>query len=87
MISDTATVRMIFDQCPHRMACARCDFYFPKESAQAQLLEGKQNLLRLRQEITLNEAELAAVEQDIGAYDKLLQDLANVPTPDGSNHS
>jgi hypothetical protein len=21
-----------FDQCPHRMACARCDFYIPKTS-------------------------------------------------------
>jgi hypothetical protein len=69
------------------MACIRFDFYLPKESAQAQLLEGKQNLLRLRQEITLNEAELAAVEQDVAAYDKLLQDLASIPTPGGSNHS
>jgi hypothetical protein len=21
-----------FDQCPHRMACAKCDFYVPKRS-------------------------------------------------------
>jgi Tn3 transposase DDE domain len=28
-----------FEQCPHRMACARCDFYIPKPSGKAQLLE------------------------------------------------
>ena len=28
-----------FEQCPHRMACARCDFYTPKDSTKAQLLE------------------------------------------------
>ena len=33
-----------FDQCPHRMACAKCSFYRPKGSTQAQLLEGKANL-------------------------------------------
>ncbi len=30
-----------FDQCPHRMACARCSFYVPKDSSRALLLEGK----------------------------------------------
>jgi integrase len=33
-----------FEQCPHRMACARCDFYVPKDSSKAQLLEAKSNL-------------------------------------------
>jgi hypothetical protein len=28
-----------FEQCPHRMACAKCTFYMPKSSSQAQLLE------------------------------------------------
>jgi len=28
-----------FEQCPHRMACARCDFYTPKGSTKAQLLD------------------------------------------------
>jgi hypothetical protein len=37
-----------FEQCPHRMACAKCTFYMPKGSSQAQLIEGKANLLRLR---------------------------------------
>lgn len=25
-----------FDQCPHRMACAKCSFYLPKHSSQMQ---------------------------------------------------
>lgn len=29
-----------FDQCQHRMACAKCDFYMPKESTAALLLAG-----------------------------------------------
>ncbi len=36
-----------FEQCPHRMACARCDFYTPKDSTKAQLLEAKDNLQRM----------------------------------------
>ncbi|HLI57663.1 MAG TPA: tyrosine-type recombinase/integrase, partial [Actinomycetota bacterium] len=35
-----------FEQCPHRMACARCDFYLPKPSSRAQLLEAKAGLQR-----------------------------------------
>jgi integrase len=72
-----------FEQCPHRMACAKCDFYMPKDSTAALLLEGKEHLLRLLQEIPLAEAEQAAVEEGIGAYEKLLVKLADVPTPAG----
>ena len=36
-----------FEQCPHRMACARCDFYIPKPSSEAQLLEAKDGLQRM----------------------------------------
>lgn len=72
-----------FDQCPHRMACAKCSFYLPKGSTQAQLLEGKANLLRMRQEIPLREAELAAIDDGVAAFEKLLVQLADVPTPAG----
>ncbi|MFC0139342.1 tyrosine-type recombinase/integrase [Erwinia mallotivora] len=34
-----------FEQCPHRMACAKCSFYLPRNSSEAQYLEGKHNLL------------------------------------------
>jgi hypothetical protein len=72
-----------FDQCPHRMACAKCAFYRPKGSTQAQLLEGKANLLYMLQEIPLSDEERAAVEDGIEAMEKLCQQLADVPTPAG----
>jgi len=64
------------------MACARCGFYEPKAAAKAQALEGKANLLRLRQEIPLNDAELRAVEEGIAAHVELVAKLGNVPAPD-----
>jgi integrase len=71
-----------FDQCPHRMACAQCSFYLAKESTRAQMLEAQTNLLRLRQEIPLSQPELAAVEEGLIAYERLIAKLADVPTPD-----
>lgn len=72
-----------YSQCPHRMACARCSFYVPKDSMRAQLLEGKTNLSRMREEIPLTDEEVAAVEEGIGLHDKLLDCLSDVPTPAG----
>ncbi len=72
-----------FDQCPHRMACARCDFYVPKGSTRAQLLEARGNLERMRAEIPLSEEELAAVDEGETAIDRLLEKLTDVPTPAG----
>lgn len=72
-----------FEQCPHRMACAKCSFYVPKGSTRAELLEGKANLMRLRQEIPLTEEEVAAVDDGIGALERLCERLADVPTPQG----
>ena len=65
------------------MACAKCAFYRPKGSSQVQILEGKNNLLRLRQEIPLSETELAAVDDGVASLEKLLSQLADVPTPAG----
>ena len=46
-------------------------------------LEGKSNLLRMRQEIPLSDAELAALDEGVSALESLLSRLANVPTPAG----
>jgi len=73
-----------FDQCPHRMACARCAFYVPKASSKALLLEGKANLLRLRQDIPLTDDELRAVDEGIAAHNELVAKLSAVPAPDQS---
>ena len=72
-----------FDQCPHRMACARCAFYRPKPSSQNQLLEARANLLRLKQEIPLTDDECAAVDVGLMALERLCTGLADVPTPAG----
>jgi hypothetical protein len=48
-----------------------------------QLLQGKANLLQLRQEISLNDSELAAVDDGVAAMEKLLEQLADVSTPAG----
>ena len=73
-----------FEQCPHRMACAKCSFYLPKESTAAALLEGKSNLLRMRQEIPLTDAEIAALDDGVSALESLLSRLENIPTPSGT---
>jgi integrase len=72
-----------FDQCPHRMACAKCAFYRPKGSSHALLLEGKANLLRLRQDIPLTDDERSAVDDGLEALERLCVQLADVPTPAG----
>jgi hypothetical protein len=46
------------------------------------MLEATTNLLRFRQEIPLSEPELEAVEQGLAAYEKLIANLRDVPTPD-----
>jgi hypothetical protein len=72
-----------FEQCPHRMACARCDFYTPKHSTKAELLEAKTNLQRMTTTIPLTDDELAAIQDGQAALDHLLNQLADTPTPAG----
>lgn len=72
-----------FEQCQHRMACARCDFYTPKGSARAQLLEANSSLQRMLAEIPLTDDEQAAVSDDREALARLLEHLTDTPTPSG----
>jgi integrase len=72
-----------FEQCQHRMACARCDFYTPKRSSKGQLLEASGNLQRMLAGIPLTDDERAAVEDGHTAVTALLDRLADVPTPAG----
>lgn len=65
------------------MACAKCDLYMPKQSTAVLILEGKKNLLRMLQQIPLGEAEQAAIDDGLAAYEKLLLKLADLPTPAG----
>lgn len=72
-----------FEQCPHRMACARCDFYIPKPSSRAQSLEAKADIDRRLTQIPLTDTERAALELDHKALETLLESLADEPTPAG----
>jgi hypothetical protein len=65
------------------MACAKCSFYVPKGSSLEQIIEGKANLLRMKQELSLTEEEVAAVDDGLTALDTLQEKLADVPTPAG----
>ena len=72
-----------FEQCQHRMACAKCDFYAPKDSSKGHLLEAKDNLQRMLASIPLSDDERDAVDDGQAALDKLLECLADIPTPAG----
>ncbi len=70
-----------FDQCPHRMACARCDFYVPNASERGRWLETRDGLLKMLQEIPLSDEERAAVDGDVQALNRLLEHLKEIPPP------
>jgi hypothetical protein len=72
-----------FEQCQHRMACAKCDFYTPKDSSKGQLLEAKNNLQKMLAAIPLSDDERDAVDDGQAVLDKLLERLADIPTPAG----
>jgi hypothetical protein len=72
-----------FDRCPHRMACARCDFYIPKESSRGQLLEAKDNVDHFLKAIPVTAEEQEAADGDRAAIDRLLERLDDEPTPSG----
>jgi hypothetical protein len=45
------------------LACARCDFYVPKQSSQADLITSKAGKIRMLQEIPLTDEERAAIDR------------------------
>src|SRR5258708_2231551 len=55
----------------------------PEVSYASALLEGKGNLMGMRQEIPLNESRLAALDDGLSALESLLSRLGNIPTPSG----
>lgn len=69
--------------CPHRMACAGCDFNVPKQSAKGMVLAAHQSTAKLLEEVWLSPDERKAVEGDVAALDSMLAKLRDVPTPDG----
>jgi Phage integrase family len=59
-------------QCVHRMACQRCEFYVPGNSAKAQALEADTHNLKLLEQIPVTETERKALEGDHKARQKLI---------------
>jgi integrase len=72
-----------FEQCEHRMACAKCDFYRPKDAFLALLQEKQAHLVSMQQDIPLSELELAVVIGDLAATEQLITQLQSRPTPAG----
>jgi hypothetical protein len=68
--------------CPHRMACAGCDFNLPKESARGQALESKASIRRYLEEVPLSADERGIVEGDLVKIDGLIKKLTYVPCLD-----
>jgi integrase len=72
-----------FAKCPHRLACARCPFYLPKDSTKGQLLEVKDGIEQMLEQLDLTDDEREALEGDRDAVAALVEKLADVPTPAG----
>ena len=72
-----------FAQCPHRLACARCDYYEPKDSQEVLILEAEGSLVRLRQDLLLTDEERDAIDGDVVAFQKLRSRHLGTATPAG----
>ncbi|MFC8350746.1 tyrosine-type recombinase/integrase [Streptomyces sp. NPDC057280] len=72
-----------FAKCPHRLACARCPFYVPKQSARGQLLAVKDGIDQMLEQLNLTDDEREALEGDREAVGTLAERLADTPTPAG----
>jgi hypothetical protein len=55
------------------MACQRCEFYVPGDSAKAQALEADAHNLKLLEEIPVTDTERKALEGDRKALRKLIE--------------
>lgn len=72
-----------FAKCPHRLACARCPFYLPKDSTKGQILGVKDGIEQMLEQLDLTDDEREALEGDRDAIAVLADKLADVPTPAG----
>ncbi len=76
-----------FSRCPHRMACARCGYYVPKESTKGELLTALGANEALYEEIPIRDEERLALEGDAEAIRLLVGGLDNAPAGDGRTPS
>jgi integrase len=72
-----------FSRCPHRMACARCGYYVPKDSTKGELLAAAGANQMLYEEIPIRDEERLALDGDAEAIRQLVSRLNDVPAADG----
>ena len=65
--------------CPHRMACLKCPMYVAKKPAQ--LIEARDGILRLMQEVPLTDEEKSVAEGDVKALNRYIENRKHVPPP------
>lgn len=82
-LGDSYCSNPFWSSCPHRMACAGCDFNLPKASARAQALESKASIGRYLEAVPLTADEQAIVAGDLEKLNGLIRKLDNIPTLDG----
>ncbi|MGL5306100.1 hypothetical protein [Aeromonas veronii] len=83
-LGDSYCSNPFWSTCPHRMACAGCDFNLPKASARAQALESKAFIGRYLEAVPLTADEKAIVEGDLEKLDGLVRKLDDIPALDGN---
>jgi integrase len=82
-LGDSYCTNPFWSTCPHRMACAGCDFNLPKESARGHALESKASIRRYLEEVPLSADERGIVEGDLVKIEGLIEKLTHVPCLDG----
>jgi hypothetical protein len=65
--------------CPHRMACLKCPMFVAKETAQ--LIEARDGILRLMQEVPLTNEEKSVAEGDVKALNRYIENRKHIPPP------
>jgi integrase len=65
--------------CPHRMACLKCPMYVAK--GPAQLIEARDGILRLMQEVPLTDEERSVAEGDVEALNRYIENRRHTPPP------
>ncbi len=65
--------------CPHRMACLKCPMYVAKEPAE--LIEARDGILRLMQEVPLTDEESSVAEGDVKALNRYIENRKHVSPP------
>jgi integrase len=65
--------------CPHRLACLKCPMYVPRETAQ--LIEARDGVLRLMQEVPLTDEEKSVAEGDVQALTRYIEKRKDIPPP------